>query len=96
MPLTMPQEQGRDARRSAPGLCCLPYPCRFRRRDESLFERPLELTPAEGLHHVADRIESTRIVARSVDRHAQDGQLRESASHASGEPHARARRRFQQ
>jgi len=85
-----------SARRSAPGLCRLPSLKQFRRGDERLLECPLELRPPEWLHHVTCRPELTSFVARTIDAHAQDRQLRKTTSHAAGEPYARARRRFQQ
>ena len=69
---------------------------RFCRGDERLLERTLELTAAEGLHHVGNGGERLRLAVRPVDAHAEDRQLREPAPVAAGEPHARTRRRFQQ
>ena len=69
---------------------------RFRRGDERLLERTLELTAAEGFHHMGNGRERLRLAVRSVDAHAEDRQLGEPAPVAAGEPHARTRRRFQQ
>ena len=67
-----------------------------RRRDECRLERPLELGTAERLHHVTDDTELANVFDRRVDAHAEDRQLRVPVAQALGQPHARARYRFQQ
>ena len=68
------RDLGRARAAARPGLAV----CRnrrFRRGDERLLERVLELRPAKRLHHVADCPEPLAFPARVVDRYTEDREL---------------------
>jgi hypothetical protein len=66
------------------------------RVEEGLLERKLERGPTERFHHVIDRLEARRLLARRFDTDAEDRHPREPLPQPVSQPQTRFGRRLEQ